>query len=173
MNISRSRRLIVLLSHAYLEQDWCTNNFRSDKLNTSTKSWGGVKNVWFRAVWDAAWLRSTTWGQCCYHVLQRVEFVCPCLQTGPPALDGVVSASNRLHPAGGPVQTHEAWHQAAAQGAAALPERSHLETQLCGTICCVNTKLSGANKDTMSHLLILSSFLSVVLAFLSSTDTVV
>lgn len=28
MNISRSRRLIVLLSHAYLEQDWCTNNFR-------------------------------------------------------------------------------------------------------------------------------------------------
>lgn len=35
MNISRSRRLIVLLSHAYLEQDWCTNNFRSDKLNAS------------------------------------------------------------------------------------------------------------------------------------------
>ncbi|MEQ2287257.1 hypothetical protein AMECASPLE_010535, partial [Ameca splendens] len=28
MNISRSRRLIVLLSHAYLEQDWCTNNFK-------------------------------------------------------------------------------------------------------------------------------------------------
>lgn len=28
MNISRSRRLIVLLSHAYLEQDWCTSNFR-------------------------------------------------------------------------------------------------------------------------------------------------
>lgn len=28
MNISRSRRLIVLLSHAYLEQDWCSNNFR-------------------------------------------------------------------------------------------------------------------------------------------------
>ncbi|XP_012735732.2 single Ig IL-1-related receptor isoform X1 [Fundulus heteroclitus] len=28
MNMSRSRRLIVLLSHAYLEQDWCTNNFR-------------------------------------------------------------------------------------------------------------------------------------------------
>ena len=30
MNMSRSRRLIVLLSHAYLEQDWCSNNFRSD-----------------------------------------------------------------------------------------------------------------------------------------------
>lgn len=29
MNMSRSRRLIVLLSHAYLEQDWCDNNFRS------------------------------------------------------------------------------------------------------------------------------------------------
>ncbi|KAM9352567.1 single Ig IL-1-related receptor [Symphorus nematophorus] len=28
MNTSRSRRLIVLLSHAYLEQDWCCNNFR-------------------------------------------------------------------------------------------------------------------------------------------------
>ncbi|XP_078113305.1 single Ig IL-1-related receptor isoform X2 [Sander vitreus] len=28
MNISRSRRLIVLLSYAYLEQDWCSNNFR-------------------------------------------------------------------------------------------------------------------------------------------------
>ncbi|CAJ1056520.1 single Ig IL-1-related receptor [Xyrichtys novacula] len=28
MNMSRSRRLIVLLSHAYLEQDWCTNNFK-------------------------------------------------------------------------------------------------------------------------------------------------
>ncbi|XP_054633046.1 single Ig IL-1-related receptor [Dunckerocampus dactyliophorus] len=28
MNISRSRRLIVLLSHAYLEQDWCSISFR-------------------------------------------------------------------------------------------------------------------------------------------------
>ncbi|XP_053741560.1 single Ig IL-1-related receptor [Synchiropus splendidus] len=28
MNISRSRRLIVLLSHAYMEQDWCSNSFR-------------------------------------------------------------------------------------------------------------------------------------------------
>nr|XP_057931132.1 single Ig IL-1-related receptor [Doryrhamphus excisus] len=28
MNISRSRRLVVLLSHAYLEQDWCTSHFR-------------------------------------------------------------------------------------------------------------------------------------------------
>lgn len=33
MNISRSRRLIVLLSHAYLEQDWCTNNFRQGLLH--------------------------------------------------------------------------------------------------------------------------------------------
>lgn len=32
LNISRSRRLIVLLSHAYLDQDWCTGNFRSDIL---------------------------------------------------------------------------------------------------------------------------------------------
>ncbi|XP_074854048.1 single Ig IL-1-related receptor isoform X2 [Carettochelys insculpta] len=28
MNVSRCRRLIVVLSHAYLEQDWCNNNFR-------------------------------------------------------------------------------------------------------------------------------------------------
>lgn len=28
MNISRSRRLIIVLSYAYLEQDWCNNNFR-------------------------------------------------------------------------------------------------------------------------------------------------
>ncbi|MGH0173001.1 UNVERIFIED_CONTAM: hypothetical protein FKN15_077551 [Acipenser sinensis] len=28
MNVSRSRRLIVVLSKSYLEQDWCTNNFR-------------------------------------------------------------------------------------------------------------------------------------------------
>lgn len=33
MNMSRSRRLIVLLSHAYLEQDWCTNNFRQGLLH--------------------------------------------------------------------------------------------------------------------------------------------
>ncbi|XP_077453308.1 single Ig IL-1-related receptor isoform X2 [Stigmatopora argus] len=33
MNISRSRRLIVLLSHAYLEQDWCANNFRRGLLH--------------------------------------------------------------------------------------------------------------------------------------------
>ncbi|XP_034540990.1 single Ig IL-1-related receptor [Notolabrus celidotus] len=33
MNISRSRRLIVLLSHAYLEQDWCTTNFRQGLLH--------------------------------------------------------------------------------------------------------------------------------------------
>ncbi len=30
MNMSRSRRLVVLLSHAYLEQDWCSSNFRSE-----------------------------------------------------------------------------------------------------------------------------------------------
>ncbi|XP_063758692.1 single Ig IL-1-related receptor isoform X2 [Eleginops maclovinus] len=33
MNLSRSRRLIVLLSHAYLEQDWCCNNFRQGLLH--------------------------------------------------------------------------------------------------------------------------------------------
>ncbi|XP_070686256.1 single Ig IL-1-related receptor [Pempheris klunzingeri] len=33
MNMSRSRRLIVLLSHAYLEQDWCCNNFRQGFLH--------------------------------------------------------------------------------------------------------------------------------------------
>lgn len=33
VNISRSRRLIVLLSHAYLEQDWCSNNFRQGLLH--------------------------------------------------------------------------------------------------------------------------------------------
>ncbi|XP_061630660.1 single Ig IL-1-related receptor [Phyllopteryx taeniolatus] len=33
MNTSRSRRLIVLLSHAYLEQDWCSNNFRQGLLH--------------------------------------------------------------------------------------------------------------------------------------------
>ncbi|XP_029289682.1 LOW QUALITY PROTEIN: single Ig IL-1-related receptor [Cottoperca gobio] len=33
MNISRSRRLIVLLSYAYLEQDWCCNNFRQGLLH--------------------------------------------------------------------------------------------------------------------------------------------
>ncbi|XP_077424862.1 single Ig IL-1-related receptor [Vanacampus margaritifer] len=32
-NISRSRRLIVLLSHAYLEQDWCSSNFRQGLLH--------------------------------------------------------------------------------------------------------------------------------------------
>ncbi|XP_071376301.1 single Ig IL-1-related receptor [Centroberyx affinis] len=33
MNVSRSRRLIVVLSHAYLEQDWCSNNFRQGLLH--------------------------------------------------------------------------------------------------------------------------------------------
>lgn len=33
MNMSRSRRLIVLLSYAYLEQDWCTQNFRQGFLH--------------------------------------------------------------------------------------------------------------------------------------------
>lgn len=28
MNMSRSRRLILLLSYAYLEQEWCSSNFR-------------------------------------------------------------------------------------------------------------------------------------------------
>lgn len=108
--------------------------------------------------------------RCC-----SVLSLCVCLpvQTGPHALDGVVSASSRLHPAGGPVQTHEGWHQAADQWAAALPERSHLEAQLCGTIRRVNTKSSGANKGAMNHLSILSSFLLAVSAFLSSTDTIV
>ncbi|KAM4619408.1 single Ig IL-1-related receptor [Polymixia lowei] len=32
MNMSRCRRLIVVLSHAYLEQDWCSNNFRQGLL---------------------------------------------------------------------------------------------------------------------------------------------
>ncbi|XP_028304322.1 single Ig IL-1-related receptor [Gouania willdenowi] len=33
MNVSRSRRLIVVLSYAYLQQDWCTNNFRQGLLH--------------------------------------------------------------------------------------------------------------------------------------------
>ncbi|KAF7224261.1 single Ig IL-1-related receptor isoform X2 [Nothobranchius furzeri] len=33
VNMSRSRRLIVLLSHAYLQQDWCTMNFRQGLLH--------------------------------------------------------------------------------------------------------------------------------------------
>ncbi|KAI3371236.1 hypothetical protein L3Q82_023855, partial [Scortum barcoo] len=33
MNMSRSRRLIVLLSYAYLEQDWCCSNFRQGLLH--------------------------------------------------------------------------------------------------------------------------------------------
>ncbi|CAL8373435.1 unnamed protein product [Arctogadus glacialis] len=33
MNVSRSRRLVVVLSHAYLEQDWCTSNFRQGLLH--------------------------------------------------------------------------------------------------------------------------------------------
>lgn len=33
MNMSRSRRLIMLLSYAYLEQDWCCNNFRQGLLH--------------------------------------------------------------------------------------------------------------------------------------------
>uniref|UniRef100_A0A3Q0RWN4 Anoctamin 9a n=1 Tax=Amphilophus citrinellus TaxID=61819 RepID=A0A3Q0RWN4_AMPCI len=33
MNMSRSRRLIVLFSHAYLEQDWCSSNFRQGLLH--------------------------------------------------------------------------------------------------------------------------------------------
>ncbi|KAM9377853.1 single Ig IL-1-related receptor isoform 2-T2 [Pholidichthys leucotaenia] len=33
MNMSRSRRLILLFSHAYLEQDWCSYNFRQGFLH--------------------------------------------------------------------------------------------------------------------------------------------
>lgn len=33
MNMSRSRRLIIVLSYAYLEQDWCNNNFRQGFLH--------------------------------------------------------------------------------------------------------------------------------------------
>ncbi|XP_019896141.2 single Ig IL-1-related receptor [Esox lucius] len=33
MNVSRCRRLIVVMSHAYLEQDWCCNNFRQGLLH--------------------------------------------------------------------------------------------------------------------------------------------
>lgn len=32
MNVSRSRRLIVVLSHPYLEQEWCLNSFRQGLL---------------------------------------------------------------------------------------------------------------------------------------------
>ncbi|CDQ93897.1 unnamed protein product [Oncorhynchus mykiss] len=33
MNVSHCRRLIVVMSHAYLEQDWCCNNFRQGLLH--------------------------------------------------------------------------------------------------------------------------------------------
>lgn len=33
MNVSRCRRLIVVLSHAYLEQDWCSNDFKKGLLH--------------------------------------------------------------------------------------------------------------------------------------------
>ncbi|XP_071003727.1 single Ig IL-1-related receptor-like isoform X2 [Oncorhynchus clarkii lewisi] len=38
MNVSHCRRLIVVMSHAYLEQDWCCNNF-SCRRQCSGRSW--------------------------------------------------------------------------------------------------------------------------------------
>lgn len=48
MNVSRSRRLIVLLSHAYLEQDWCCSNFRwgvPHRRNTDLHQWVHLLSV--------------------------------------------------------------------------------------------------------------------------------
>lgn len=65
MNISRSRRLIMLLSYAYLEQDWCSNNFRSGSHNADKAQ------VVLYQVLTVAWLQFTTRGQCCCDKLQR------------------------------------------------------------------------------------------------------
>lgn len=153
MNISRSRRLIMLLSHAYLEQDWCSNNFRSE----SDKSDAETNNT----VHPALYIFYTTHqcGMITLHHMRSVLLsysaaftVCPvmtdwsyvCFQTGPSALVGVKSESHHHH-VGGSVQTHEAWDQAAAQWAPALPNHTHLEAQLRGKIHTIRAKASWAN----------------------------
>lgn len=41
MNVSRCRRLIVVLSVAYLEQDWCNSSFRYEPAPVSSSGRGG------------------------------------------------------------------------------------------------------------------------------------
>lgn len=103
MNMSRSRRLILLLSYAYLEQEWCCASFRC---------------VFFPVPPHGV----------------SVAVTLPCLpsQAGPPAPAGAVSASRHRRPAGGPVQTHAARHQAADWRAAPPADCAHLEAQLRG-----------------------------------------
>lgn len=103
MNMSRSRRLIVLLSYAYLEQEWCCANFRCDSLPVPP-----------------------------HDVSVAVTPPCLRPQAGPPAPAGAVSASRHPHRAGGSVQTHEARHQAADWRAPAPADCAHVEAQLRG-----------------------------------------
>lgn len=122
MNVSRSRRLIMLLSYAYLEQDWCSNNFRSGSHDADKP-----KVVLYHML-IVVWLQYTTRGQCCCDKLQRGH----CFQTGPSALAGVKSAPHHHHPVGGSVEAHDVRDQGAAQWAPEPPHRTHLEAQLCG-----------------------------------------
>lgn len=136
MNMSRSRRLIVLLSHAYLDQDWCSNNFRSDSHGF----------IWMlkQTTLYILYLKNRS-GIIVIHHMRSVlllftaeSTLCPimmymCFQTGPSALVGDMWASHPHH-VGWSVQTHEAWDQAAAQWASALPHHTHLEAQLRGKI---------------------------------------
>lgn len=103
MNMSRSRRLIVLLSYAYLEQEWCCANFRCDFFSVPP-----------------------------HDVSVAVTLPCFRSQAGPPAPAGAVSASRHRHRAGGSVQTHEARHQAAAWRAPPPADCAHVEAQLRG-----------------------------------------
>ena len=136
MNMSRSRRLIVLLSHAYLDQDWCSNNFRSDShgfiwmLNQTTLNILYLTNC--SGIIIIHHMRSVLL------LFTSASTLCPimmymCFQTGPSALVGDMWASHPHH-VGWSVQTHEAWDQAAAQWASALPHHTHLEAQLRGKI---------------------------------------
>lgn len=103
MNMSRSRRLIVLFSNAYLEQEWCYANFR----------------------WDFCPVPP-------HDVSVAVTLPRLPSQAGPPAPAGAVSASRYRHRAGGSVQTHEARHQAADWRAPPPADCAHVEAKLRG-----------------------------------------
>lgn len=103
MNMSRSRRLIVLLSYAYLEQEWCCANFRCGFFPVPP-----------------------------HDVSVAVTLPCFPPQAGPAAPAGAVSASRHRHRAGGSVQAHEARRQAADWRAPPPADCAHVEAQLRG-----------------------------------------
>ncbi|TRY95338.1 hypothetical protein DNTS_034098 [Danionella cerebrum] len=77
MNISRCRRLIVVLSQSYLEQEWCATNFRCASSSHTSQPSSGVHTQWSDPLYlNTATPSSGFWKELALAMPRKMTFHC-------------------------------------------------------------------------------------------------